>query len=178
MFQSHWLLNALLQSLYNVLLRNIAANHRRQSLGVGCVATPIFWAGDRGRVVKYYYNLIMYRKYVKKWILLKRSRIICPEVAVNGQFCLDKRKKRSFGNFCLSNRNCLVKLPEKIGIFGKSAWKNRFFFTWIHDPLRFSTRLTPLLLTAVILHCTLGRAIWIIARAWLQGVLFDSHVKR
>src|SRR6218665_1195308 len=29
---------------------------------------------------------IMYRKYVRKWLLLKRNRIICPEVAVNGQF--------------------------------------------------------------------------------------------
>ena len=27
--------------------------------------------------------LIMYRKYVRKWLLLKRNRIIWPEVAVN-----------------------------------------------------------------------------------------------
>src|SRR6218665_145310 len=30
--------------------------------------------------------LIMYRKYVRKWLLLKRDRIICTEVAVNGHF--------------------------------------------------------------------------------------------
>src|SRR6218665_3016752 len=35
-------------------------------------------------------NLIMYRKYVRKWLLLKRNRIICPEVAVNGHFWLGK----------------------------------------------------------------------------------------
>jgi len=27
-----------------------------------------------------------------------------------------------------------VKLPEKIEIFRKFAWKNRYFFTWIHHP--------------------------------------------
>ena len=27
---------------------------------------------------------IVYRKYVRKWWLLKRNRIICPEVAING----------------------------------------------------------------------------------------------
>jgi len=60
----------------------------------------------RGRAVKYYYNLIMYRKYVLKW-LLKRYRIICPDVAVNGQFCQDKREKRSFEKFRLENRKFL-----------------------------------------------------------------------
>ena len=37
-----------------------------------------------GREILLY--LIMYRKYVRKWLLLKRNRIICEEVAVNGQF--------------------------------------------------------------------------------------------
>src|SRR6218665_3785482 len=37
-----------------------------------------------GREILLY--LIMYRKYVRKWLLLKRNGIICPEVAVNGQF--------------------------------------------------------------------------------------------
>src|SRR6218665_3640288 len=37
-----------------------------------------------GREILLY--LIMYRKYVRKWLLLKRNRIICTEVAVNGQF--------------------------------------------------------------------------------------------
>jgi len=27
-----------------------------------------------------------------------------------------------------------VKLPEKIELFWKFAWKNRNFFTWIHNP--------------------------------------------
>src|SRR6218665_506276 len=37
-----------------------------------------------GREILLY--LIMYRKYVRKWLLLRRNRIICPGVAVNGQF--------------------------------------------------------------------------------------------
>ena len=59
----------------------------------------------------------MDRKYVRKWWLLKRSRIICPEVAVNDQFLPE-----IFEN-----------LPGKID-----------FFTRIHDLPRFQTRLTPL----------------------------------
>jgi len=40
----------------------------------------------RGRAVKYYQILsCMYRKYVRKWWLLKRNRIICLEIAVNSQ---------------------------------------------------------------------------------------------
>ena len=59
--------------------------------------------------------LIMYRKYVRKWRLLKRNRIICPEVAVNEQFLPGKsnffklpEKSKFFEN-----------LPEKIEIFQK-----------------------------------------------------------
>ena len=37
-----------------------------------------------GRKILFY--LIMYRKYVRKWWLLKRNRIIWPEIAVNSQF--------------------------------------------------------------------------------------------
>src|SRR6218665_736199 len=57
------------------------------------IATPIFLAGGRGggaggswtgREILLY--VIMYRKYVRKWFLLKRNRIIWPEVAVNGNF--------------------------------------------------------------------------------------------
>src|SRR6218665_520754 len=53
------------------------------------VATSRFWAGGSleswtGREILLY--LIMYRNYVRKWLLLKRNRIICQEVAVNGQF--------------------------------------------------------------------------------------------
>jgi len=83
-----------------------------QSRGLG-VATPSdfgLW-GVAGWVVKYYYNLIMYRKYVRKWWLLKRNRKMCPEVAVNGQFLPGKSKLFL---------NCL-----KIEIFQKFAWKSR-----------------------------------------------------
>src|SRR6218665_1954535 len=57
------------------------ASQGRQSWGLR-VVTPIFWAGGRvvvslgswtGREILY---LIMYRKYVRKWLLLKRNRII------------------------------------------------------------------------------------------------------
>ena len=64
----------------------------------------------------------MYRKYVRKWWLLKRNRIICPEVAVNGQFLPGKSN-----NFL----NCLklfLKLPPKSENIWKFAWKNRNLF--------------------------------------------------
>ena len=48
-----------------------------------------------GREILY---LIMYRKYVRKWLLLKINRIICPDVAVNEQFLPGKSK---FGLNCL-----------------------------------------------------------------------------
>src|SRR6218665_1241647 len=41
-----------------------------------------------GREILLY--LIMYRKYVRKWLLLKRNRIIWPEVTVNRHFLLGK----------------------------------------------------------------------------------------
>src|SRR6218665_1335578 len=94
----------------------------RQSWGLR-VAAPIFLAGGHvgvggrasggslgswtGREILLY--LIMYRKYVRKWLLLKRNRIIWPEVAVNGHFfawkinffnCL---KKSKFSEICLQN---------------------------------------------------------------------------
>jgi len=53
--------------------------------------------GQRGREILY---LIMHRKYVRKWRLLRRNRIICLEVAVNGQF--------------LPGKSIFFKLPEKI----------------------------------------------------------------
>src|SRR6218665_2399971 len=89
----------------------------RQSWGLR-VATPRFWAGGHregrrevvgvvltGREILLY--LIMYRKYVRKWLLLKRNRIICPEVAVNGQLFAWKidffsyLKKSKFSEICL-----------------------------------------------------------------------------
>src|SRR6218665_1719147 len=75
---------------------------------------PIFWAGGRVGVAggslgswtgrEILLNFIMYRKYVRKWLLLKRNRIIWPEVAVNGNFCLENqffnclKKLKFFGN--------------------------------------------------------------------------------
>jgi len=52
----------------------------------------------------------MYRKYVRKWWLLKRNRIICPEIAVNSQFSPGKSKS-------------FVKLPKKSKFFGNLPWK-------------------------------------------------------
>ena len=83
------------------------------SIGVnpGEVATPRFWSEGHGRVAevmdrsKNINNLVMYRKYVRKWWLLKRNRIICPEIVVNNQWnCL---KNRFFSEICLENRSFL-----------------------------------------------------------------------
>ena len=74
--------------------------------------------------------LIMHRKYVRKWWLLKRNRKFCPEAAVNGQFCLENRNV--LWN-CLKNRN-----------FSDICLGNRIFWTRVHDPLIFQTKLTPL----------------------------------
>src|SRR6218665_1482775 len=81
------------------------------------VATPRFGQGVARRVAGRWLEpwtgreilLYLYRKYVRKWLLLKRYIIICPEVAVNGQFfawkveffnCL---KKSKFSEICLEN---------------------------------------------------------------------------
>ena len=76
-----------------------------------------------GRKILLY--LIMYRKYVRNWWLLKRNRIICPEIAVNSQFMP-------------RNQNVFVKLPKKlkfvgnllckIDIFCEITWKKLKFF--------------------------------------------------
>ena len=72
---------------------------------------------------------------------MKRNRIICPEIAVNSQFCLENLnflwnslKIRIFWEICLEKSKFFVKLPEKIGILPweidflcEIAWKNRFF---------------------------------------------------
>src|SRR6218665_2219722 len=94
--------------------------------GLGVSPPPRFWAGEswgrrrsRGSREILIYRII-YSKYVSKWGILKRNRISWPEVAVNGQFCLDKRKKRSFRKFCLENRDFFKNWLEKIEIFRKS----------------------------------------------------------
>src|SRR6218665_2264454 len=63
-----------------------------------------------GREILLY--LIMYRKYVRKWLLLKRNRIICPDVAVNGKFFVWKIE---FFN-CLKKIKIFGNLPAKLDI--------------------------------------------------------------
>ena len=67
--------------------------------------------------------------------------MICPEVAVNDQVLHENKtfyeivwKNWNFSKFCLEKLKLFVKLPEKGKIFQKFAWKNRIFFTRIHDP--------------------------------------------
>ena len=129
------------------------------------VATPRFWAGSRrvgrrgsleswtGREILLY--LIMYRKYAWKWLLLKRNRIICPEVAVglNGQCfawkidffnCL---KKSKFSEIFLQNSISFCKIAWK---FWNLPVEIEILLTRINDvdlPPRFQTKLTPLLLS-------------------------------
>jgi len=56
---------------------------------------------------------LAYRKYVPKWWRLNRNRIICPDVAVNGQF--------------LPGKSDFFSIAWKILIIRKFAWKNRIF---------------------------------------------------
>ena len=73
-----------------------------------------------GREILFY--LIIYRKCIRKWWLLKRNRKLFPEVAVNEEFLpwksklflIVRKKSKSFEN-----------LPEKIEIFQKISWKYR-----------------------------------------------------
>ena len=127
--------------------------HRRQSWRCWGSRPSRFWAGGHGghrgswtgRKILY---LIMYRKYVRKWWLLKRNRIICPEIALNSQFLPGKsklfvklpKKIEIFRKFTLKNRIFFFKLPEKIEICPENRvfvceidWKNRNFLTRIHD---------------------------------------------
>ena len=88
--------------------------------------------------------LIMYRKYVWKWWLFKRNRIICQIFAWKIEFFLNCLKRsKFFGNFPgkleIVFWNCL----KKIEIFRKFDCKNRFFLLGSTIP-RFQTGLTPL----------------------------------
>ena len=69
--------------------------------------------------------LIMDRKYVRKWWLFYRNRIICPEFSCKWQICLDKRKfwnkwlKKVIRNFLTEkNRNFSKICLEKVKFFG------------------------------------------------------------
>src|SRR6218665_2387193 len=64
------------------------------------------WESWTGREILDLLYVIMYRKYVQKRCLLKRNRIICPEVAVNEEFLHGKlnffthcQKKSKFFKF-------------------------------------------------------------------------------
>src|SRR6218665_381521 len=100
--------------------------------GVGGSRTPRFWEGGHGGVAglvvgvvdgpgrEILLYLIMYWKYVRKWLLLIRNRIICPEVAVNEQFFAWKIKLIN----CLKKSKFFKNLPGKIEIL----------LTRIHEP--------------------------------------------
>src|SRR6218665_1720782 len=113
----------------------------RQSWGVGGHDPQILSSGGLqggcGRVVKYYYILSCTESMFESGDFLKRIRIICPKVAVNGQFLPGQstflklpEKSKFFGNLpAWKNRNSFVKLPEKIEMFRNIAWRNRFFLS-------------------------------------------------
>jgi len=70
----------------------------------------------------------MYRKYVRKWWLCKRNRIICPEFwcICKSQICLDKRKLWS--KWLKKKSHSEIFAEIKTEIFWKFAWKNRKFW--------------------------------------------------
>jgi len=95
-------------------------------LGGWGVATPQIlgrgsWGVSRGSWTgrKILLYIIMYRKCFRKWWLLKRNRITCPETAVNCQFLPEKS-------------NFFVKLPKKSKFFRNFPWKIEIFseITW------------------------------------------------
>ena len=107
---------ALDRNLFSAYYSSLISILQRQSWGLG-VATSRF-------------SCTLYRKYVRKWVLLKRNRIICPEVAVNDQFLPGKskflgncqKKLKFFKNLPVRNGIFCVKLPEKIE-FCMAKWK-------------------------------------------------------
>jgi len=86
----------------------------------------------------------VYRKYVRKWWLLKRNRIICPKVAVNKQFLPGNR---NFSKICLKKSKFFKNLPGKIDFFKNCLKKSKFLgnlpgkieslLTRINDPSDF-----------------------------------------
>jgi len=70
---------------------------------------------------------------------LKRNRIACPEVAVNGQICLENRiffklpEQIEISWKFACKKRIFVKLPEKSKFFGNMPGKIDFF-TRSHDP--------------------------------------------
>ena len=78
--------------------------------------------GGVGRVVKYIRSYHV-QEVCSKVVTFEENRIICPEVAVNGQFLP-------------GNRICF-KLPEKIESFPKFAWRNRNLFVKLPEKIKF-----------------------------------------
>ena len=68
----------------------------------------------------------MYRKYVRKWQLLKRNRIICPEIAVNSQFLPGKID--IFSEICDKKSEFSIKLPKKPRNFSQICPEKSIFF--------------------------------------------------
>jgi len=93
-----------------------------------------------GREILLY--LIMYWKYVRKWWLLIRNRIICPEVAVNEQILPGKsnlffnylKKSKFFKNLPGKNRIFLWNCLKKSKFLWNLPGKIEIFLTRIHDP--------------------------------------------
>ena len=126
----------------------IAYNAARQSWGLRGRFPHILGKGSwevsggswTGREILLY--LFMYRKYVRKWWLLKRNRIICPEVAVSGQFLPGKAKKLLWN--CFKSRIFSYNLPRKIEMFWWNCLKNRNFFGNLSGKIEFFTRIHDL----------------------------------
>ena len=86
--------------------------------------------GRGGRKILLY--LIMYRKYVPKWWLLKRNRIIWPELAVHSQFkskfSVKSPKIEIFRKFALNYQIFLWNYLKKSKFFGNLPWKIDFLW--------------------------------------------------
>jgi len=85
-----------------------------------------------GREILLY--LIMYRKYVRKWWLLKRNRIICPKsnckwaiFALKIDLFKLSERNWNFSKICLKKWKFSENLPWKIEIFWKFSWKRWIF---------------------------------------------------
>ena len=111
---------------------NLPMSHHRGVNPGGWGSRPTdFGQGGRGRVINYYYILSC----TGKWWLLNRNKIICQEVAINGQFLPGNSnvfkivwKIGNFRKFAWKNQIFLVKLPDKIKDFRKFALKNQKIF--------------------------------------------------
>ena len=116
--------------LLNFGSRAIWNTIRLQSWGIVGVTTPRFWAGVSWMGRETLLHLIMYRKYVRKWWLFKRNRIICLEFSCKWQILYGYNNRFFQANFKKISNFPAKQFAWKIEIFRKFAWKNRkcFFF--------------------------------------------------